>query len=120
MKYYLGLLFLCIAVQINAQIQVKYLKEKQEQYKIGDRIELSIRMKTLPETCKSGMRQAKVFASGLDIGNQTDWIEISKGLWEKKLSLLIIQNNKNCAKITIMRKVDKESLFHQELFNIKQ
>ena len=70
--------------------------------------------------CKSGMRQAKVFASGLDIGNQTDWIEISKGLWEKKLSLLIIQNNKNCAKITIMRKVDKESLFHQELFNIKQ
>lgn len=119
MKYYLGLLLLCISVQLNAQIQVKYIKEKKDQYNVGDEIELLVRLRSLPETCKSGMKQARLFVSGLKIESQTDWIELTKGLWQKQLSLRIISNNKKSAKLTIMRKVDKESLFYQELFPVK-
>ncbi len=105
-------------VGMVAQIQVNYLKGKQESYRAGDKIEVLVKLKTLPETCQSGMKQAKVFVSGLEIEKQTDWTELAKGLWQKQLSLTIISNDKKSAKLTIMRKVDKESLFHQEIFPV--
>ena len=103
----------------NAQIQLTFLKGKQEQYKAGDKLELLVKLKTLPETCQSGMKQAKVFVSGLEINSQSDWTELSKGLWQKQLALTVIANDKKTAKLTVMRKVDKESLFHQEVFPLK-
>lgn len=119
MKQILIILLCSVALHVNAQIQVNFLKGKQEQYKAGDKIELLVKLKTLPETCKSGMKQAKVFVSGMEIDNQTDWTELAKGLWQKQLFLSIISNDKKSAKLTIMRKVDKESLFHQEIFPLK-
>lgn len=114
------LIILCFtALQLHAQIQVDVLRGKQAAYKAGDKIDLRVKLKTLPETCQSGMKQAKIFVSGLDIDSQSDWKELAKGLWQKQVSLTVISNAKKNAKLTIMRKVDKESLFHQETFPLQ-
>jgi len=34
------------------------------------------------------------------------------------VTLEVVSNKKNVAKLTILRKVDKENLFHQETFTI--
>ena len=85
---------------------------------MGDTIQVSVTLKTLPETCASGMKQGKVYLSGLQTIRQTEWQELKKGLWLKQLSLLVIDNQKHEAKLTIARKVDKESLFRQEIYPV--
>jgi hypothetical protein len=102
-----------------SQIQFSVIKGGKSIYKIGDKISLDINLKTLPETCSDGMKKAKLYVTGFDIENQTEWAQTNKGLWNKKINLIFIDNKKKIAKITIMRKVDKESLFKQMEFNMQ-
>jgi hypothetical protein len=117
-KLILSILFFGLLTNAWAQIQIEYITPKQDLYSFGDTIKLMITLKTLPETCASGMKQAKVYLSGLQIENQTDWKELKKGLWHKQLTLIVISNKKKEAKLTVARKVDKESLFKQEIITV--
>lgn len=100
------------------QIQIEHTPPKRPLYHTGDTIQINVTLKTLPETCANGMKQAKIYLSGLQTLRQTEWHELKKGLWQKQLSLLVIDNQKHEAKLTIARKVDKESLFRQEVYPV--
>jgi len=112
------LFLLCAAFTLQAQISVVNLDGKKQAYTLGETIHLRILLKSLPETCLDGMKQSKIFASCLKIKEQTPWKQVAKAQFQKEVTLEVVSNKKNVAKLTILRKVDKENLFHQETFTI--
>jgi len=114
----LAFLMFCAALNLQAQISVSYPDGKKQAYALGETLHVRVLLKSLPETCLDGMKQSKVFASALNIKDQTPWKLISKGQFQKDLTLEIIPSKKKTARLTILRKVDKENLFHQETFPI--
>jgi len=113
----LSLLF-CLTFTLQAQIRVDYPEGKKSVYQTGEIIHVRILLKSTPETCLDGMKKTKVFPSGLKINSQTAWKQIAKAQFQKELTLEVVSNKKKQAKLTILRKVDKENLFHQETFTI--
>ena len=113
------LLFLLGLITVaQSQIQMKYITTPKDYYLKGDNISVLINLKTLPETCKDGLDRVKIYVSGLSILQQSDWKRISAATWQKQIRLEVVGGNRKDAKITILRKVDKENLFFQEHFKI--
>lgn len=115
----LTLLLFGLALILHAQITVVVPEGKKPIYKLGETIHVHVVLKSLPETCLDGMKQSKVFASGMKIKEQTPWKQGTKAQFLKELTLEVVSNKKKQAKLTILRKVDKENLFHQETFNVQ-
>lgn len=107
-----------LALLVQAQISVVYPDGKKTAYRPGETVHVHILLKSLPETCLDGMKQSKVFAQGLKIKEQTAWKQVAKGQFLKEATLEMLEGKKKTAKLTILRKVDKENLFHQEAFPI--
>lgn len=114
----LTLFLLSLACLLHAQISVVCPDGKKAAYRPGETIHVHILLKSLPETCLDGMKQSKVFAQGLKIKEQTPWKQVAKGQFLKEATLEVLEGKKHTAKLTILRKVDKENLFHQEAFPI--
>jgi len=117
-----GFLFIALAfytLTLTSQITVNYVEPKKVRYSLGDLINLQVTLKCAPETCLSGMKQSKIFVSGLKIEKQSEWKEIAKATFQKQVQLRVVKGKKNRSKLTILRKVDKESQFHQELFPVE-
>jgi hypothetical protein len=112
------LFFLCLAFVVHGQISVVFPEGKKATYRPGETLHVHIQLKSLPETCLDGMKQSKVFVQGLKIKDPTAWKQVGKGLFLKELNLEVLPPKKSTARLTILRKVDKENLFHQELFSI--
>jgi hypothetical protein len=113
------LLLLSFAFNLQAQISVSYPDGKKPVYLLGETVHVHVLLKSLPETCLDGMKQSKVFAQGLKIKEQSAWKQIAKAQFQKELTLEVVSNKKKTARLTILRKVDKENLFHQEAFSIQ-
>ncbi len=113
------LLISFFGIYLNAQISFAYVTPKKAAYNKGDKIELNIRIKTRPETCLKGMNRVKTYVSGLKIEELTYWKELAKGIWQAKITLSVTDNKKKSAKLTVMRRVDKEDLFKQEIFSLQ-
>jgi hypothetical protein len=103
-----------------AQITLHFDGSKKSAYMPGETQTLQIQMICQRETCLSGMKQNKIFASGLEITNQSAWQQKGPGLFIKLLTVRFLETKKPMAKLTIMRKVDKDDLFRQEVFNLKK
>lgn len=114
----LTLLLFLAAITLQAQISVVFPNGKKTSYTLGERIHVHVLLKSLPETCLDGMKQSKIFPSGLKIKEQTAWKQTAKAQFQKDLTLEVLSNKKKAAKLTIIRKVDKENLFYQETFPI--
>lgn len=114
MRFIISLLVGLFCLCASAQIKVSYAGGKKPVYKMGETLNLTILLKSNPHTCKDGMKQAKIFVSGLSIDAQTEWTLMRNGIWQKQLRLHVVDNQKGQAKLTVMRRVDKESLFQQE------
>lgn len=112
------LVLLLATLQLHAQISVSFTDSKKASYKMGEIVRVRILLKSLPETCIDGMKQTKIFLSNLDIESQTAWKQLTKGTFQKELTLKILSVKKKVSKLTILRKVDKENLFYQETFPI--
>ena len=118
----ISFIFILLAItsfQLSSQIRLEYTTPRLPAYKSGDKIELNIIIKTRPETCTKGMKQVKMYVSGLTKEKLTDWKELSKGLWMTHITLSVTEKAKKAGKLTIMRRVDKEDLFKQELFPLE-
>ena len=114
------ILFFLSSLLCCSQIQISVTKGNKEVFRPGDKIELLIQLKTLPVTCADGMKRAKVYVSSMEIDSQTDWAQTGTAIWTKKIYLSFIETKKDEAKITVMRRVDKESLFKQLVFKIQK
>lgn len=118
-RIFFFLILLFLGLQLNAQISFTYVTAKKLVYNKGDKIELDIRIKTRPETCLKGMNRVKTYVSGLKIEELSNWKELAKGIWQAKITLSVTDNKKKSAKLTVMRRVDKEDLFRQEIFSVQ-
>lgn len=104
--------------QTYSQIYLNILQGEKHIYSGGDEIKLQILLKSRPETCVDGMKQAKIFVAGFIVQSQTEWYQQSNSVfWIKHMQLRFVPNSKKKSKITILRKVDKESLFKQVEFS---
>jgi len=112
------ILSLCTVLTLQAQISVVFPEGKKAVYTLGETVHLRVFLKSLPETCLDGMKQSKIFTSGLKIKEQTNWKQTAKAQFQKDMTLEVISNKKKTAKLTILRKVDKENLFHQEILTL--
>jgi hypothetical protein len=111
------LLFLLFAnVPVFAQVKIQVVKGSKQAYGPNDQIQVQIQAKSLPETCAAGMKLTKVFVSGFEMSSQSEWKMLAKGLWVKELQLSVLGNGAREGKLTVIRRVDKESLFKQEIF----
>lgn len=109
--------FAFLSLVCYSQIAIKYTNGEKANYAINDLVSLSIEIKVPPETCIDGMNQTKFYQSGISIIEQSEWQEIKKGWWQKKVLLKITGNKKGFAKLTIMRRNDKQSISQQIRFN---
>jgi hypothetical protein len=103
---------------MQGQFSVAFPDGKRTAYRTGECIHAHILLKSLPETCLDGMKQCKIFAKGLKIKKQTPWKQATKAQFTKELTLEVLPTKTNSAKLTILRKVDKENHFHQEVFSV--
>lgn len=117
-RLWLGI-FLIACSMLHAQIWIKIDQGEKPVYQAGDSLQLTIQMKTVSETCKDGMRLAKVFVSSLEIVTQDDWKMLKPGFWVKHLKVRMEKSDKGIAKITVQRRVDKEQLFLQKNFDLQ-
>jgi hypothetical protein len=113
------LLVLCCFLTTTAQITVRFPEPKKATYAVGETVVVQVCLKCAPETCLDGMKQSKVFLSGLEIKHETDWKQLSKGVFRKNMELIFLKSKKNTAKLTLLRKSDKDDLFKQEVFFLK-
>jgi|GEM_PF-1211772 len=102
----------------QGEINLTFPDGKKAVWLPGETIQVKISLKCLPETCVEGMKQTKLYVSGLKIVHQDDWEQTGKGLFEKEIQLLLGANFKGKARFTVKRKTDKENLFRQETFTI--
>jgi hypothetical protein len=112
-------LLLLGAQSLMAQVWIHIGQGEKASYRPGDTLQLTLQVKTLHETCKEGMRQAKVFVSAMEILQQDDWVMKKPGLWEKRITVRMEKSSKPVARITVQRKVDKERLFLQKEFPLE-
>lgn len=111
-------LLLLAGFTLQAQISVTFPDGRKTAYQVGETLHLHIQLKSLPETCLDGMKQSKVFLQGFKINEQSAWAQTAKGVFVKEMTLQVLANKKKTAKLTVLRKVDKENLFHQVSFPI--
>lgn len=101
------------------QIKLEYVTAKKNGYVVGDVIDLKIALKSNTGTCLQGMKQTKIYLAGLELLSETEWKELSKGVFVKHVKIQIRESKSSTRKLTILRRVDKESLFHQEKFALQ-
>lgn len=84
--------------------------------KRGDCFKVTVLVTVPQETCESGMGQIHFYKKGIAVEYLSGWIEKQKGKWVRTISICIVGNKTNEAMLTIVKKTDKQSLFHQEQF----
>lgn len=111
--------FLLFCGPLFAQVTISITNGEKNVYQPDDKIEILVLANSLPETCQSGMDRTKVFVSGLEIQTQSEWKLVKKGLWQKSLVLTVVNTKSSEAKLTVLRRVDKEKLFKQHFFKVQ-
>lgn len=119
-KHFVTVCFAFLSLVNYGQVAITYTNGEKATYAINDMVSLSIEIKVPPETCIDGMNQTKFYQSGISIIEQSEWKELKKGLWQKKVTLRITGNKKEFATLTIMRRTDKQSFSQQIRFNYKK
>jgi len=119
MRKLLILMMLLFSSVVWSQVKFTYNDGKKEVYVVGDKVQITIEIQVPPETCADGMQKVKIFGSGLQISTLSNWIEIRKGLWSKKIECMIQPNKKTFSQLTVFNRSDKQDLVVQEKFNRK-
>jgi hypothetical protein len=115
-----GLMLLGSLAVTQAQVKLTLTQGAKNVYNTGDKVEVTIEVSVPPETCADGLEQVELFQSGIDIERQSNWTEIRKGLWIKKINITISGNKKGYGMLTVIRRTDKQSFTFQQRFDYKQ
>lgn len=118
MKSVVLALFLLLALGCSAQIAVSYPGGTQKSYRPGDTVHMTVRVRLNPRSCVEGMKKTKIYFSECEDIHNGAWSKGANNIFTKEMVVRIIGKKKDTARVTISRNTDKESLFHQETFNI--
>lgn len=113
----LGICLVFTSLGCLGQVQTKITQGEKTCYLLGDKIEMTILVTTLHQTCMDGMEQIKLYKSGIDIPKQSNWKELKKGLWQKDITIIITGNKKGFGMLTIMKKSDRQSFTYHKRFD---
>lgn len=81
-----------IASSMACNITFKIDKEKKS-YKVGDEMVVKVTVVLIHADCTTGMKNTNFKANSLKILSGTDWKEITKGTWERKVKLKVLEGN---------------------------
>jgi len=80
-----------LASTLACNITFKIDKEKSK-YNVGDELVVKVTVVLIHSDCTTAMKSTNFKASGLKILSGTDWKEISKGTWERKVKIKVLEN----------------------------
>jgi hypothetical protein len=84
---------------------------KKEVYNVGDEIVVHVHVKNVHRICKLDIEETTYEPVGLKILAATDWKEISKGVFERKMKMKVIGSLKGDISLLVRRKCIKENNF---------
>jgi hypothetical protein len=79
-----------IATSWACDISFKIEKEKNK-YKAGDELVVKVTVVLIHSDCPIALKSTNFKASGLKILSGTEWKEISKGTWERKVKIKVLE-----------------------------
>ncbi len=79
-----------IATSWACDITFKIEKEKNK-YAVGDELVVKVKVVLIHSDCPVALKSTNFKASGLKILSGTDWKEISKGTWERKVKIKVLE-----------------------------
>lgn len=79
-----------IATSLACNITFKIDKEKKN-YKVGDEMVVKVTVVLIHADCTTAMKSTNFKANGLKILSGTDWKEITKGTWERKVKIKVLE-----------------------------
>lgn len=79
-----------IASSLACNISFKIDKEKKS-YKVGDEMVVKITVVLIHADCTTAMKSTNFKANGLKILSGTDWKETTKGTWERKVKIKVLE-----------------------------
>jgi hypothetical protein len=122
MKFRLKFLFitLCLSIGLACHSQVRYkiLSGEKSVYAANDEISIRFQLSVDPNSCQDGMEKTGIYASGMQIQEKSEWLELKKGLWQIVVKCKITGNKKGFGQLTVVRKTDKQDLFEQVKFKL--
>ncbi len=112
--------FMMISLQLSAAtLSFNVIYQIVEEYSITDTVSVLIRISYEDKLCGEGIEVTKIFAKGMKIIEKEGWREITAGVWENRLSMIVMGNRKNELQLTVARRTDKESVFGSRKFRMK-
>ena len=102
------LLFLVAIFSAKAcDISFKVEKEKAA-YSVGDEIVVKVTIVIIHRDCPVNIKNTQFTPVNLKILQGTDWKEVTKGTWERKLKLKVLETTQKEASITAVRTCQRE------------
>ena len=91
-KIALTFIIICttIITTLACNITFKIDKEKKS-YKVGDEMVVKVTVVLVHADCTAAMKSTNFKANGLKILSGTDWKEITKGTWERKVKVKVLE-----------------------------
>lgn len=111
-------LCLSIGLACHSQVRYKILSGEKSVYAANDEISIRFQLSVDPNSCQDGMEKTGIYASGMQIQEKSEWLELKKGLWQIVVKCKITGNKKGFGKLTVVRKTDKQDLFEQVKFKL--
>lgn len=103
----LALIIATVVSSIACDITFKVEKEKSK-YSVGDEVVVKVSIMLMHRDCKAAIKSTQFKPTGLKILSGTDWKEISKGTWERKLKLKITEATAGKATLCVIRTCERD------------
>lgn len=104
------ILLLLLAVSFSSKACVITLKVENEKssYLVGDEIVVKITIVLIHRDCPVNIKNTQLTPVNLKILQGTDWKEKTKGTWERKLKLKVLETTQKEATLTVLRTCERE------------
>ncbi len=98
-----------IPVRLTAcEISFTIEEKKAGPYQTGDTVLATVRVEFTHRVCPEGIQGTKFSGDGISIHSATAWKELSPGIWERKLKLVVTGNGSEKVSLTAARTCRKE------------
>ena len=97
---------------LNAcDISFEIIKNKKEKYEIGDTLVVNVIVILTHRICPEGIKATKFQLAGLKVIGAKEWLETSRGEYERELKLVVTGTENGKVIINGIRKCEKEGGF---------
>lgn len=91
-KIALTLLLVAVSVAYSWACDISFKIEKEKsKYKVGDELVVKVTVVLIHSNCSTALKATNFKANGLKILSGTEWKEVSKGTWERKVKLQVLE-----------------------------